>query len=68
MCTNGVLFIQREKNPPKLKFINGIVLQYGSIMAIEKKNQILKMFLALIPLQIDCNVLDEAYICNMNFI
>lgn len=37
MCTNGVLFIQREKNPPKLKFINGIVLQYGSIMAIEKK-------------------------------
>lgn len=67
MCTNGVLFIQREKNPPKLKFINGIVLQYGSIMAIEKK-QILKMFLALIPLQIDCNVLDEAYICNMNFL
>lgn len=39
MCTNGVLFIQREKNPPKLKFINGIVLQYGSIMAIEKKNR-----------------------------
>lgn len=68
MCTNGVLFIQREKNPPKLKFINGIVLQYGSIMAIEKKKQILKMFLALIPLQIDCNVLDEAYICNMNFL
>lgn len=26
MCTNG-----------ELKFINGIVLQYGSIMAIEKK-------------------------------
>lgn len=28
MCTNG-----------ELKFINGIVLQYGSIMAIEKKNR-----------------------------
>ena len=56
MCTNG-----------ELKFINGIVLQYGSIMAIEKK-KIQKMFLALIPLQIDCNVLDEAYICNMNFL
>lgn len=56
MCTNG-----------ELKFINGIVLQYGSIMAIEKK-KILNMFLALIPLQIDCNVLDEAYICNMNFL
>lgn len=27
MCTNG-----------ELKFINGIVLQYGSIMAIEKKD------------------------------
>lgn len=57
MCTNG-----------ELKFINGIVLQYGSIMAIEKKKQILKMFLTLIPLQIDCNVLDEAYICNLNFL
>lgn len=65
MCTNGVLFIQRVKK--KMKFINGIVLQYGSIMAIGKK-QILKMFLALIPLQIDCNVLDEAYICNLNFL
>lgn len=28
MCTNG-----------ELKFINGIVLQYGSIMAIEKKTR-----------------------------
>lgn len=28
MCTNG-----------ELKFINGIVLQYGSIMAIEKKKR-----------------------------
>lgn len=61
-------FYTKRKKKPKLKFINGIVLQYGSIMAIEKKNQILKMFLALIPLQIDCNVLDEAYICNLNFL
>lgn len=37
MCTNGVLFIQREKKKLKLEFINGIVLQYGFIMAIEKK-------------------------------
>lgn len=60
-------FYTKRKKPPKLKFINGIVLQYGSIMAIEKK-KILKMFHALIPLQIDCNVLDEAYICNLNFL
>lgn len=33
MCTNG-----------ELKFINGIVLQYGSIMAIEKK-RFVKCFL-----------------------
>lgn len=69
MCTNGVLFIQREKNPPKLKFINGIVLQYGSIMAIEKKTDSENVScITVIPLQIDCNVLDEAYICNMNFL
>lgn len=67
MCTNGVLFIQRVnkiKTQVHKRYCTAVWFYNG----YRKKKQILKMFLTLIPLQIDCNVLDEAYICNLNFL